>query len=247
MRKGLGDAASNPGGRAASPALPSQSYLAHGIHSSPRSGFSPSGAFENEVRGPPPSSAPGPRARSPFSERARGARRWRAECPERARRGWVLEACVCGRGVHCLRCGRGRRGGGARGSGGGGEGSPPRGPGEAAIGQLRGPEGAKVGEAKRRPWSRVAAGAPCTLRLQGNFGAVGWKNPVGTLSRMVPRLKTWVPGKKQAAHTVSEEVCAFWKLLDTRDRPPTWSCPGAFMECSRGPAVPGGGRDVRIG
>lgn len=163
-----------------------------------------------------------------------------------AEAGFWKPACA---GAACTVCegGRGRRGGGARGSGGGGEGSPPRGPGEAAIGQLRGPEGAKVGEAKRRPWSRVAAGAPCTLRLQGNFGAVGWKNPVGTLSRMVPRLKTWVPGKKQAAHTVSEEVCAFWKLLDTRDRPPTWSCPGAFMECSRGPAVPGGGRDVRIG
>lgn len=246
VRKGLGDAASNPGGRAASPALPSQSYLAHGIHSSPRSGFSPSGAFANEVRGPPPSSAAGPRARSPFSERARGARRRTAERPARARSGRVLQACACGRGVHGLRGWEGPAGRAGAGQRGGGEGSAPR---ARARLRLAGCGRPKVGEAKPRPRSRVAAGAPCTLRLQGNFGAVGLEE-AGWHPQQdgPPRLKTWVPGKKQATHTVSEEVCAFWKLLDTRDRPLPWSCAGAFMECSsRGPAVPGGGRDVRTG
>lgn len=184
VRKGPGDAASNPGGRAASPALPSQSYLAHGIHSSPRSGFSPSGAFENEVRGPPPSSAAGPRARSPFSERARGARRWTAERPERARSGWVLEACACGRGALGLRGWEGpagRAGAGQRGRWGGERAPRPGG-------------GCDWPAAGARRWARpsrdlgVASprARPVPLGSRANLGAVGWKKPAGTLRRMVP-------------------------------------------------------------
>ena len=167
MKKGLEERHPEPRGPAALPAPPSRSYLTHGVHSSSCSGFSPSGAWENEVRGPPLSLSLGLEAffREKPEERGGGELGARCGLPNDG-----LQKPARGCSEHSSKGGRGGGAVGGRGGGGGGGGREARATAQARL-QLAscevrrgGPGGGRGGSATLGP-SRPARSVPSGSRV----------------------------------------------------------------------------------